>query len=80
MFIFPGVGLGAVVANVPYVTDRMFYEAALSLSRFVSEDHLAQGQVYPSIRDIRQVSLTVAAAVARTAQQEGLTRKKRDEW
>jgi malic enzyme len=45
MFIFPGVGLAAVAAQVEHINDRMFYQSALALAQFVSDDHLAQGRV-----------------------------------
>jgi hypothetical protein len=45
MFIFPGIGLGTIVSHASQINDRMFFQAALALSGFVSKDHLAQGQV-----------------------------------
>ena len=80
MFIFPGVGLGAIVSSASHVNDRMFYKAALALSGYVSDEHLAHGQVFPSIRDIRKVSVTVAAAVAKAAEEDHLTRHHRKDW
>jgi len=38
MFIFPGVGLGALVSQAQKVTDRMFLAASWALSRMVSPD------------------------------------------
>jgi malic enzyme len=67
VFIFPGVGLGAIVARAREVTDRMFLVAATTLAGLVSADRLSQGALYPPLGDLRQVSRAVATAVAREA-------------
>jgi malic enzyme len=63
-YIFPGVGLGAIAAGALTLTDDDFMVAASCLASLVSEDRLAQGCAYPSVSDIRQVSLKIAVAVA----------------
>jgi len=72
VFVFPGVGLGAIVSRVPAVTDAMFLAAARSLADSVGDDLLKQGALYPSITAVREVSRGVAAAVAREAADAGL--------
>ena len=67
VFIFPGVGLGALVAGATEVTDSMFTVAAETLAAQVSLDELAAGQLYPNLRRLRQVSRTIAGAVAQEA-------------
>ena len=74
LFCFPGVGLGVLLAGAPIVTDSMLQAAADALPRMLSADDLAQGCIFPRVRDIRAVSATVAAAVIRVAAAEGHVR------
>ena len=74
MFIFPGVGLGAVMCGASKITDGMFYTAAKTLAHMVTEEELETGTVYPDLRKIRQISLAIATAVCRMAYEEGLAR------
>jgi malate dehydrogenase (oxaloacetate-decarboxylating)(NADP+) len=72
MFIFPGVGLAASVIEATRVTDGMLYAAAKALSQCLSAEEVANGQVFPSVENIRRVSLKVATAVCETAFEEGV--------
>lgn len=63
MFIFPGLGLGATISGAKRVTDRMLYVAAEALAKFVTDEELAAGKVFPQIQKIRDVSKQVAIAV-----------------
>ena len=72
MFIFPGVGLGAVVSGAKKVTDEMFFTAAKTLAHMVTEEELEAGTIYPDLAKIRQISLAIASAVARLAWEQGL--------
>ncbi|MBI5382756.1 MAG: NAD-dependent malic enzyme [Opitutae bacterium] len=74
VYIFPGVGLGALVSESTQVTDGMFLTAAETLASLVSEDDLALGRIYPALSKIREVSLKIATAVAAQAHREGLAR------
>jgi malate dehydrogenase (oxaloacetate-decarboxylating) len=74
MYVFPGVGLGALVAKSPKVTHRMFLAASRALSGMVTPEHEAKGLLLPPMRDIRAVSRTVAKAVAIEARDAGLGR------
>lgn len=71
-YVFPGIGLGALACRARSVSDDMFLAAAHALAAQVSSGDLARGTVYPPLRDIRRVSLAIAAAVARTAMASGL--------
>ena len=76
-YIFPGVGLGVIASEATRVTDEMFFIAARTLAGLVTPDDLACGRVYPELRRIREVSATIAVAVAEIAYQRGLTRMPR---
>jgi malic enzyme len=79
VFVFPGVGLGAVVAHARTITDRMLLMAAHTLAGQVSDDRLAVGAMYPRLRDLRPISRAIAVAVARAARDDGVGRYLADE-
>lgn len=72
LYIFPGAGLGALVAGTPKVTNEMFMAASQSLSAMVKPEDLAVGKLLPNIKEIREVSAQVALAVAKVARDSGL--------
>jgi len=73
-FVFPGVGLGALVAECREVADAMFTAAAEALAAAVSEEDISAGALYPSTSMLRAVTVKVAEAVAREARDRGLGR------
>ena len=79
VFIFPGVGLGAIVAEAREVTDGMFAAAADQLAAEVSPRDLASGSIFPPISDIRRVTARIAEAVVRAAISEGVARHPLDD-
>jgi malic enzyme len=72
VFVFPGVGLAAVVAEARTITERMFLVAAQALAAQVSDERLAAGALYPPIQYLADISRTVAEAVAREAVTSGV--------
>lgn len=74
MFIFPGVGLGAIASGATKITDEMFFVAAKTLAQMVTDEELAAGTLYPDLAKIRQISLSIAAAVSRLAWDQGIAR------
>ena len=71
VWIFPGVGLGALASEARRVTDGMFAAASHALANAVLEEDLAEGQLYPRIPRLREVTSVVALAVARAAMRDG---------
>ncbi len=72
VYVFPGVGLGAIVSGATVVNDEMFAAAAESLACQVSDEDLATGALYPPITDLRAISRKIAASVARAARDTGV--------
>ncbi len=73
-YIFPGVGLGVLVSESSRVTEEMFAAAARALADLVTDDDLAMGRLFPSLSRIREVSHSIAVAVARIAFARGIAR------
>jgi len=76
-YVFPGVGLGAVVCRARLITDRMFLAAARTLAGLVSKADLDRGSLYPPLKDIRRISLAIATSVAEEAWAAGVARRRR---
>ena len=72
VFIFPGVGLGAIAVKARKVTSGMFSASARALADTVDEQTLAEGSLYPPMSAVREVSRLVAVAVAEEAVAEGV--------
>ncbi len=79
VFIFPGVGLAAIVAEAREVTDDAFLVAAHVLASRVSPERLAIGAIYPPIGDLREISRAIAIAVVRQMRDSGYGRQYRDD-
>lgn len=71
VFIFPGLGMAAIVASIARITDTMIAAAADALAAQVTDAELAQGLLYPSVTRLREVSVAVAQAVLQQAVNEG---------
>jgi malic enzyme len=79
VFVFPGVGLGVLISEASRVTDAMFLAAARTLANFTISNATLSGALYPSMKDLRQVSRLIALRVAQTAREEGVGRAVDDE-
>jgi malate dehydrogenase (oxaloacetate-decarboxylating) len=69
---FPGIGLGVIATRATRVTDTMLLAAASAVAEQLSNEELRDGNIYPAIRDLRQLSKAVANAVARAAVDAGV--------
>ncbi|UCF33201.1 MAG: NAD-dependent malic enzyme [Phycisphaerales bacterium] len=79
VFVFPGVGLGAIIAEVREITQEMFLIAARTLADFVSPARLDLGAIYPDQSELREASRAIATAVVKYASHNNLGRKVTDE-
>ncbi len=76
-YVFPALGLGAVFSRSKWMPDGMFLVAAKKLAELVTDADLEQGSLYPSLDDIRPVSVKIGAAVAAYAYENGLAGNER---
>ncbi|MGA9523724.1 MAG: malic enzyme-like NAD(P)-binding protein, partial [Myxococcaceae bacterium] len=70
-FIFPGLGLGAILSKAREITDGMVLAAAYVLAEYVAE-RCEDDRVYPDVDELQVLSRMVAAAVIRQAMDEGV--------
>lgn len=76
MYIFPGIGHAVVALRSKHVSDKMLYEASKAVADCLSDEDIKDKKLFPAIKDIRQVSLKVAVAVAKQMIEEGLAQEK----
>jgi malate dehydrogenase (oxaloacetate-decarboxylating)(NADP+) len=76
-YVFPGIGLGAIVCRARRIPDAFFLTAARTLAGLVTARDLGDGSLYPPLRDIRRISLAIAVNVADTAHVLKLARARR---
>ena len=73
--IYPGLGLGMLASEASLLTDEMIGAAAHSLSGIVNPGQPG-APVLPPFKYVTDVSIKVAEAVAKKAQEQGLARAK----
>src|SRR5262249_10987483 len=71
--LYPGLGLGAIVARAKRISDGMFASAAEAVAGLVDVS-TPGASLLPHVENLRAVSATVAGAVARQAADESLAR------
>ncbi|XP_050204172.1 NAD-dependent malic enzyme 59 kDa isoform, mitochondrial [Mercurialis annua] len=72
MYLFPGIGLGALVSGARIITDGMLQAASECLASYMTDEEIQKGILYPSIDSIRHITAEVASAVLRAAVAENL--------
>ncbi len=76
-YVFPGIGLGAIVANARVIPDDLFLVAAKTLAQQVTEQNIERGALYPRLTEIRDISLEIAVSVAEKVYELNLARDER---
>lgn len=69
--VFPGLGLGVIVARASRITDGMLLAAAQAVAS-LSDTSRPGSSLLPRVSDLREVSSVVAAAVVRQAIEDGV--------
>lgn len=80
VYVFPGLGLGAILAKASRVTDGMVYTAAEALSGALNADEVHKGLIYPRIERVREASVVVAREVMKTARRDGVSLLSNTQW
>lgn len=65
VFIFPGVGMAAILANAREIDDNLFTVASYALADCVKAEDLQTGTVYPRFTGLEEASKKVAVEVVR---------------
>ncbi|MGZ0017554.1 NAD-dependent malic enzyme [Yeosuana sp. AK3] len=77
VYVFPGMGLGVIIAKAAIIPDELFLTAAKTLAEMVNDKNLEDGALYPPLKDIRVISLEIACAVAQKAYELGVAGNKK---
>ncbi|KAK9147833.1 hypothetical protein Scep_006590 [Stephania cephalantha] len=72
MYLFPGIGLGALLSGARVISDGMLQAASECLASYMTEKEIQDGILYPSISSIRDITKAVGAAVVQEAVDEEL--------
>lgn len=73
VYIFPGIGLGALASQAASISDAMFLEAAKTLARYSPLLKDPAASLLPPIDQVRSISRQIAIQVARKAIESGLS-------
>lgn len=66
-YIFPGIGLGVISANINRITDRMLQIASETLAAASPLANTGKGELLPPLTGIAQLSKDIAFAIAKEA-------------
>ncbi|KAL5009932.1 hypothetical protein ScPMuIL_012237 [Solemya velum] len=70
-YIFPGLGLAAILCDIRHITENVFLESSKALASQVTKEDLEEGRLYPPLSKIREVSTKVAVHLAEYAYLHG---------
>ncbi len=74
-YIFPGIGLAATICGAKRIEDEFFLIAAKVLSEQVKEEDIKQGKLYPSLNELRNISIEIAMAIIVKAMELDIARE-----
>jgi malate dehydrogenase (oxaloacetate-decarboxylating) len=62
-FIFPAIGMAAILSKIKIITDEMFIKAAYALADCVPKAELDRGMVYPQVKDLQNVAVRISVGL-----------------
>jgi malate dehydrogenase (oxaloacetate-decarboxylating) len=71
-YIFPGIGLGVVAANINLISDEMLMAASDTLAASSPLANTGEGGLLPPLTEVAALSKRIAFAVARVGREQGL--------
>ena len=74
-YVFPGIGLGAIVSEARILPESAFLVAARRLAELTTAEMIAEGQLFPPIADLRVVAREIAVAIVSHLGQLGVGRR-----
>ncbi|GAA5991350.1 hypothetical protein JCM5350_006993 [Sporobolomyces pararoseus] len=74
LYIFPALGLGSILARVKTIPEEMVHASSQGLADSLTPDEIERNLLYPDVERIREVSITIALKVIRSAQKLGVDR------
>lgn len=80
VYVFPGIGLGAILAKATKVTDEMIYTSAAALAGSLNAEEIQKGLIYPRIERVRDASIVVTREVMKAARREGVSALSEEQW
>lgn len=80
VYVFPGLGLGAILAKASRVTDDMVYTSADALAGSLNAEEIHKGLIYPRIERVRDASINVAREVMKAARRDGVSELPEHYW
>lgn len=78
-YIFPGIGLAVVSANINRITDEMLTTASETLAAASPLANTGKGELLPPLTEIAQLSKQIAFNIAKVAYAQGLALELSDE-
>ncbi len=78
-YIFPGIGLGVVAANISAITDEMLMLASTTLAEESPLANTGSGNLLPPLTEVARLSKKIAFGIAKIAQQQELALEMSDE-
>ena len=78
-YIFPGIGLGVLAANINTISDEMLMITSEKLAAASPRANTGEGDLLPPLTGIAELSKEIAFAVGKLAQEQGYALKMSDE-
>lgn len=71
VYIYPGLALGSVLGDTKIISDSMIVASSEALAEMIDEKDYKNRCIYPSLKNIRETSVHIAARVIQQADKEG---------